>query len=196
VDLIESLTAQLTRLPGLGRKSATRLVHYLLGADPGYVESLAELIRALRQRVHPCPVCGNYTEQDPCGICDDPRRERSILCVVEEAKDIRTIEETREFHGLYHVLGGAISPIDGVGPKDLRIQALVDRTRGGAVEEVIIATNPTVEGETTAQYVAKLLRGAGVRTTRLAFGLPVGGDLEYADRLTLARALRGRNPLD
>jgi len=196
VDLIESLTAQLTRLPGLGRKSATRLVHYLLGADPAYVESLAGLVRALRQRVHPCPVCGNYTEQDPCGVCEDPRRERSILCVVEEAKDIRTIEETREFHGLYHVLGGAISPIDGVGPKDLRIQALLDRTRGGAVEEVIIATNPTVEGETTAQYVGKLLRGAGVRTTRLAFGLPVGGDLEYADRLTLARALRGRNPLD
>lgn len=196
MDLIEQLTAQLERLPGVGRKSATRLVYYLLKAEPTYVASLSGLISDLRERIHPCGVCGNYTDREVCALCEDPRRERSLLCVVEDAKDIRTIEETHEYHGLYHVLGGAISPIDGVGPKDLRIESLVDRARGGAFVEVVVATNPTVEGETTAQYVARLLRGVGVRTTRLAFGLPVGGDLEYADRLTLARALRGRGPLE
>jgi recombination protein RecR len=196
VDLIGELTSQLERLPGIGRKSATRLVYYLLKAEPAYVGSLSGLIRELRERIHPCEVCGNYTDARVCALCEDPHRDRSLLCVVEEAKDIRTIEETREYHGLYHVLGGAISPIDGVGPKDLRIDSLVERARGGALTEVVIATNPTVEGETTAQYVAKLLRSVGVRVTRLAFGLPVGGDLEYADRLTLARALRGRGPLD
>jgi recombination protein RecR len=195
VDLIEGLTTQLERLPGIGRKSATRLVYYLLRAEPAYVDSLAELIRDLRRRVHPCSVCGNYTDGETCSLCADPRRERTLLCVVEEAKDVRTIEETREFHGLYHVLGGAISPIDGVGPRDLRIAGLLERARDSGFGEVIIATNPTVEGETTAQYVAKLLREIGVKTTRLAFGLPVGGDLEYADRLTLARALRGRGPM-
>jgi recombination protein RecR len=196
VDLIEQLTAQLERLPGVGRKSATRLAYYLLKAEPAYVASLSGLILDLRERIHPCEVCGNYTDREVCSLCEDPRRERSLLCVVEEAKDIRTIEEAHEYHGLYHVLGGAISPIDGVGPKDLRIESLIDRARGGAFVEVVVATNPTVEGETTAQYVARLLRGVGVKTTRLAFGLPVGGDLEYADRLTLARAFRGRGPLE
>jgi recombination protein RecR len=196
VDLIGELTSQLERLPGVGRKSATRLVYYLLKAEPAYVESLSALIRDLRARIHPCAVCGNYTDREVCDLCEDPHRDRGLLCVVEEAKDIRTIEETHEYHGLYHVLGGAISPIDGVGPRDLRIDSLVERARPKTFGEVVIATNPTVEGETTAQYVAKLLRGIGVRVTRLAFGLPVGGDLEYADRLTLARALRGRGPLD
>jgi recombination protein RecR len=196
VDLIERLTAELERLPGIGRKSATRLVYYLLRSNPDYVESLATLLRELTAGIHPCRICGNYTDRDVCSLCDDPQRERALLCVVEEAKDVRTIEETREFHGLYHVLGGAISPIDGVGPKDLRIESLLERVREGDFAEVIIATNPTVEGETTAQYVGKLLRGIGAKPTRLAFGLPVGGDLEYADRLTLARALRGRSALE
>jgi recombination protein RecR len=196
VDLIEQITGQLERLPGIGRKSATRLVYYLLRASPDYVDSLSSLLRDLRARIHPCAVCGNYTDHEVCSLCEDPQRERAMLCVVEEAKDVRTIEETHEFHGLYHVLGGAISPIDGVGPKDLRIESLLERVRLGGFVEVIIATNPTVEGETTAHYVGKLLRGIGAKPTRLAFGLPVGGDLEYADRLTLARALRGRNALD
>jgi recombination protein RecR len=196
VDLIERLSVELERLPGIGRKSATRLVYYLLRADPTYVESVAALMRELRSTVRPCTVCGNYSERPTCSLCDDPQRERSLICVVEEAKDVRSIEETHEYHGLYHVLGGAISPIDGVGPKDLRIDALLERIRGGGVGEVIVATNPTVEGETTAQYVARLVRALGVKATRLAFGLPVGGDLEYADRLTLARALRGRNVLE
>lgn len=196
MDLIGELTTELERLPGIGRKSATRLVYYLLRAEPAYVQSLSGLMQKLRERIRPCSVCGNYTERELCALCEDPHRDRTALCVVEEAKDIRTIEETREYHGLYHVLGGAISPIDGVGPKDLRIAELEERLRGGGFGEVVVATNPTVEGETTAQYVAKLVRAAGVRVTRLAFGLPVGGDLEYADRLTLARALRGRGPLE
>jgi recombination protein RecR len=196
VDLIERLSVELERLPGIGRKSATRLVYYLLRADPAYVDSVASLMRELRSTVGPCAVCGNYTDRETCSLCDDPQRERSLICVVEDAKDVRTIEETHEYHGLYHVLGGAISPIDGVGPKDLRIDALLGRIRVGGVGEVIVATNPTVEGETTAQYVARLVRGLGVKATRLAFGLPVGGDLEYADRLTLARALKGRNILE
>jgi len=196
VDLIERLSVELERLPGIGRKSATRLVYYLLRSDPTYVESVAALMRELRTTVRPCSVCGNYSERATCSLCDDPQRERGLICVVEEAKDVRSIEETHEYHGLYHVLGGAISPIDGVGPKDLRIDSLLERIRGGGVGEVIVATNPTVEGETTAQYVARLVRALGVKATRLAFGLPVGGDLEYADRLTLARALRGRNVLE
>jgi recombination protein RecR len=196
VDLIERLSVELERLPGIGRKSATRLVYFLLRADPAYVDSVAALMRELRSTVGPCVVCGNYTDHETCSLCEDPQRERGLICVVEDAKDVRTIEETHEYHGLYHVLGGAISPIDGVGPKDLRIDALLGRISEGGVGEVIVATNPTVEGETTAQYVARLIRGAGVKATRLAFGLPVGGDLEYADRLTLARALKGRNIIE
>ena len=196
MDLIEHLVLEMSRLPGLGRKSATRIVYHLLRAEPVQSATLSKLIADLRVRIRPCVVCGNYTDRETCPLCDDPGRDRSLLCIVEEAKDIRTIEDTREFHGLYHVLGGAISPIDGVGPRELGIEALVDRVKKGAFQEVILATNPTVEGETTALYVAKLLRAAGARPTRLAFGLPMGGELEYADRLTLSRALRGRGPLE
>lgn len=196
MDLIERLTLELTRLPGLGRKSATRIVYHLLRARPEQSSSLSTLIADLRVRIHPCAVCGNYTDREVCALCEDPGRDRSLLCIVEEAKDIRTIEDTREFHGLYHVLGGAISPIDGVGPKELGVEGLVERVRREAFTEIILATNPTVEGETTALYLAKLLRAAGARPTRLAFGLPMGGELEYADRLTLSRAFRGRGSPD
>ncbi len=168
----------------------------MLRADTAYVHGLAHLIRDVKDRIKPCTVCGNYTEEQECEICRDERRDRRRICVVEDAKDIQTLETTGEYHGLYHVLGGAISPIDGVGPGDLKIAELLVRVRSGGMEEVIIATNPTVEGETTAYYIVRLLKETGTRTTRLAFGLPVGGDLEYADRVTLARALKGRNVLD
>ena len=196
MTLLEQLTAHLSRLPGLGQKSASRLVHYLLKADATYVHALSALIRQAKDAIHPCTICGNYTEAQECEICGDSRRDRHAICVVEDAKDIETLESTGEYRGLYHVLGGAISPIDGVGPGDLRISGLLDRVRTGEVDEVVLATNPTVEGETTAHYLVGLLKEGATRVTRLAFGLPVGGDLEYADRLTLARALKGRNILD
>ena len=196
MGLLDQLTIYLARLPGLGTKSASRLVHYLLRADTAYVHGLAHLIRDVKDRIKPCAVCGNYTEEQECEICGDTGRDRRKICVVEDAKDVQTLESTGEYHGLYHVLGGAISPIEGVGPRELKIAELLVRVRSGGVEEVIIATNPTVEGETTAHYIARLLKETGTRTTRLAFGLPVGGDLEYADRVTLAHALKGRNVLD
>lgn len=193
---LERLIETLAKMPGLGRKSASRLAYYLLKTDASFVQGLARDLVQLKERVKNCPICGNYTEEVPCRICSDRERDRSMLCVVEEPKDLLSIELTRQYRGLYHVLMGVISPIDGVGPANLRIESLLARVREGGIREVIVATNPTVEGDTTAVYLSGLLKNLPVAVTRLALGLPVGGDLEYADRLTLARALEGRRRLE
>ena len=193
MTLIEKLIASISQLPGLGRKSASRIVYYLLKSKSAYCEDLARDILALKSAISPCRICGNFTEAQPCAICSDSQRDRGILCVVEEAKDVLSIESTREYRGLYHVLMGVISPLDGIGPENLRIGSLVNRIKEEEIQEVILATNPTVEGDTTALYLTNLLKKESrVQITRLALGLPVGGDLEYADRLTLARAFDGR----
>ena len=193
MNALERLIVNLARLPGLGRKSASRIAYYLLRADETLVRSLAEDLSRLRVTIRNCSVCGTYTDIDPCGLCTDPQRDRSSICVVEEPRDVLTIESIHEHRGLYHVLMGAISPIDGVGPDNLRIAGLLERVRKGGVQEVILATNPTVEGETTALYLVKELKGSGAKVSRLAFGLPVGGDLEFADKQTLARSFKGRS---
>lgn len=185
----------LTRLPGIGRKSALRVAYYILKTDASFAEALADHIRALKDSIVFCSTCGAYTESDPCPVCSSPGRDRGIICAVEQPQDVVTIEASREYRGLYHVLGGLISPLDGVGPENLRIQALMARLRSGEATEVVVATNPTVEGDTTALYLKRLIEPTGVAVTRLATGIPVGGDLEYADRLTLARSFRGRTRL-
>ena len=189
---ISELIEQLGKLPGIGPKSAQRIAFYVV-QNPGYDPSdLAELLATIRQRVSFCDVCGMIATESTCSICQDPRRDESVICVVEEAKDVWAIERTREFRGRYHVLGGALSPIDGVGPDDLRIRELMSRLASGTVTEVILATDPNLEGEATASYLGRLLVQPGLSVTRLASGLPVGGDLEYADELTLGRAFSGR----
>ena len=190
-DLIEELGA----LPGIGPKSAQRLAFYILGEEDGQSERLVEAIEAVKQKVHFCTICGNVTEGEVCAICSDTRRDQSVLCVVEEAKDINAVEKTRVFRGRYHVLGGVIDPLSGVGAEQLRMRELFTRLADGTVTEVILATNPTVEGEATATYIARSMAPMGVTTTRFASGLPVGGDLEYADEVTLGRALEGRRSL-
>ena len=195
MNALERLVGNLARLPGLGRKSASRIAYFLLRTDESLVRSLADDLAKLRQTIRNCSMCGTYTDVDPCGICTDPQRDRSSICVVEEPRDVLTIESIHEHRGLYHVLMGAISPIDGIGPDSLRIAALLERARKGGVSEVILATNPTVEGETTALYLGKALKDTGVKISRIAFGLPVGGDLEFADRQTLARSFKGRGAL-
>jgi len=195
VKALEELVGLLTRLPGIGRKSALRVTYYLLKADSSFAEALAEKIRDLKGSITFCSTCGSYTESDPCPVCSSPSRDRSLVCAVEQPQDVVTIEASREYHGLYHVLGGLISPLDGIGPEDLKIRELVARAGAGEVTEVVVATNPTVEGDTTALYLKRLLEPTGVAVTRLATGIPVGGDLEYADRLTLARSFRGRTRL-
>jgi recombination protein RecR len=192
-DTLHHLIRQLSRLPGIGSKSAARIAYYLLQSDPGYADSLADDIRNLQHRIRRCSSCGAYTEADPCDICTDPARDRNVICVVEQPQDVSVLEATGAFRGLYHVLGGVIAPIDGVGPEDLSVAELLERAT--SVAEVIVATNPTVEGDTTALYVARLLEERGIQVSRLALGLPVGGDLEYADRLTIERSLRGRTRL-
>ncbi|HPE35945.1 MAG TPA: recombination mediator RecR [Spirochaetales bacterium] len=192
---LEDLVALLSRLPGIGKKSAYRMAFHILKLDGQFAALLAERITGLKDKVRFCSRCGAYTEEDPCPVCSSPSRDRSVLCVVEQPQDVLTIEASREYHGLYHVLGGLISPLDGVGPDALRLDRLVDRVRELGVREVILATNPTVEGDTTALYVKRLLDATGVRVSRLATGMPVGGDLEYADRLTLVRSFRGRTGL-
>jgi recombination protein RecR len=192
LDAIDRLVDLLSRLPGIGKKSAGRLAYYLLDADPGYSRLLAGELSSLHSLIRRCSRCGNYTESDPCPICTDPGRDSSIICVVERPQDIRVIEESREFRGRFHVLGGLIAPLEGVGPDNLTIGRLLSRVRAEKVKEVILALNPTVEGDTTALYLQKLLKDTDAEATRLASGLPVGGDLEYADRLTLARSFRGR----
>lgn len=193
---VADLIDELGRLPGIGPKSAQRIAFYLLQADPGDVRRLADVLVTVKERVRFCLVCGHVTEEETCRICRDPRRDPAALCVVEESKDVIAIEKTGEYRGRYHVLGGAISPIDGIGPDDLRIRELLARLADGEVTEIIIATDPNLEGEATATYLARLLTPMGLTVTRLASGLPVGGDLEYADEVTLGRAFAGRRRLD
>lgn len=192
---LEELVGLLTRFPGIGRKSALRMAYHLLKADPSFARALAERVAGIKEAVRFCSVCGSYTESEPCPVCSSPSRDRRTLCVVEQPQDVVTIEASHEYRGLYHVLGGLISPLDGVGPEDLRLDALERRVRAEGIEEVVVATNPTVEGDTTALYLKRLLEGSGAQVSRLATGIPVGGDLEYADRLTLARSFRGRTRL-
>ena len=193
---VQDLIDELGRLPGVGPKSAQRIAFHLLAADPVDVRRLVSALTEVKDKVRFCTVCGNVAESDECRICRDPRRDVSVICVVEEPKDVVAIEKTREFRGRYHVLGGAISPIEGVGPDDLRIRELLTRLADGAVTELILATDPNLEGEATATYLARLVKQMGLRVTRLASGLPVGGDLEYADEVTLGRAFEGRRLLD
>ena len=189
---VQELIDELGRLPGVGPKSAQRLAFHILEADPQEMKRLVEAITTVKERVKFCTVCGNVTEQEMCNICRDPRRDPSVICVVEESKDVLAVERTRSFRGRYHVLGGAINPIAGVGPEQLRIRELLTRLNDGAIQEIIIATDPNLEGEATATYLARMLKTIGIAVTRLASGLPVGGDLEYADEVTLGRAFEGR----
>ncbi|MFC6354640.1 recombination mediator RecR [Luethyella okanaganae] len=190
--IVQELIDELGRLPGIGPKSAQRIAFHILQTENFDVTHLAEILMTVRDKVRFCSICGNIAEEETCSICRDPRRDPALICVVEEAKDVVAIERTREFRGLYHVLGGAISPIDGVGPDELRIRQLMQRLADGTVQEVIIATDPNLEGEATATYLSRLLTTLEIRVTRLASGLPVGGDLEYADEVTLGRAFEGR----
>jgi recombination protein RecR len=194
--VVQDLIDELGRLPGVGPKSAQRIAFHLLTADATDVRRLVDALTEVKDKVRFCETCGNVAEAAQCRICADPRRDASSICVVEEPKDVVAIERTREFRGRYHVLGGAISPIEGVGPDDLRIKELMTRLASGEVTEIIIATDPNLEGEATASYLARFLRPMGLRVTRLASGLPVGGDLEYADEVTLGRAFEGRRLLD
>jgi recombination protein RecR len=190
--VVQDLIDELGRLPGVGPKSAQRIAFHILAADPADVLRLAQTLREVKDRVRFCSICGNVAEEEQCRVCRDPRRDLTVLCVVEEPKDVVAIEKTREFKGRYHVLGGAISPIDGIGPDDLRIRELLARLADGTVTEVILATDPNLEGEATATYLARMIAPMGLTVSRLASGLPVGGDLEYADEVTLGRAFEGR----
>ncbi len=194
--VVQDLIDELGQLPGVGPKGAQRIAFHLLDADPVDVKRLAHVLIEVKDKVRFCSVCGNVAEAEQCRICRDTRRDPAVLCVVEESKDVVAIERTREFRGRYHVLGGAISPIDGVGPDQLRVRELMTRLADGAVTEVILATDPNLEGEATATYLTRMLRPLGLRVTRLASGLPVGGDLEYADEITLGRAFEGRRNVD
>jgi recombination protein RecR len=196
VSAIEDLVAELAKLPGIGRKTAQRLTFHLLKEPPEVAGRLAEAIRRVREQVLACGTCGNLSDTDPCAICADPRRDATQLCVVEEPGDLTAIERAGQFRGRYHVLGGRLSPLEGVGPEALQIDRLVARVSNGAgVREVIVATNPSMEGEVTATYLQQVLRPTGVKVTRIARGLPVGGDLEYADEVTLSKALEGRREM-
>ncbi len=190
--IVQDLIDELGRLPGVGPKGAQRIAFHLLQAEPADVRRLAEVLLEVKQRVKFCSICFNVSEEEQCRICRDPRRDQTVLCVVEEYKDVVAIERTREFRGRYHVLGGAISPIDGIGPDDLRIRELMTRLADGTVTEVILATDPNLEGEATATFVTRMLKDMDLTVSRLASGLPVGGDLEYADEVTLGRAFAGR----
>jgi recombination protein RecR len=194
--VVQDLIDELGRLPGVGPKSAQRIAFHILQTDPIDVRRLADILIEVKEKVRFCAICGNVAEEEQCRICRDPRRDVSSICVVEESKDVVAIERTREFKGRYHVLGGAISPIEGIGPDQLRIKELMTRLADGSVTEVILAMDPNLEGEATATYLTRLLAGMGLRVTRLASGLPVGGDLEYADEVTLGRAFEGRRSVD
>jgi recombination protein RecR len=189
------LINELTKLPGVGGKSAQRLAYHILKRPAAEAEALAAAIVDVKTKIFRCSICNNMTDVEPCAICTDPRRDPSVICVVEEAFNIQTIEQTRDFKGIYHVLLGALSPLKGIGPQDIDVGGLLKRVRAGGIREIIVATNPNVEGEATALYIAQQLRPSEVRTTRLAFGLPVGGDLEYADQVTMAKALEGRREI-
>ena len=194
--VVQDLIDELGRLPGVGPKSAQRIAFYLLASDPVDVKRLAEVLLEVKAKVRFCRICGNVAEADECRICQDPRSDPAVICVVEESKDVVAVERTREFRGRYHVLGGAISPIEGIGPDDLRVKELMTRLADGTVTELIIATDPNLEGEATATYLARLVKPMGLTVSRLASGLPVGGDLEYADEVTLGRAFEGRRSLE
>jgi len=194
--VVQDLIDELGRLPGVGPKSAQRIAFHLLSTDPADVRRLAGVLMEVKDKIRFCVTCGNVAEEEQCRICRDSRRDLTLLCVVEESKDVIAIERTREFHGRYHVLGGAISPIEGIGPDELRIRELMQRLADDTVTEVILATDPNLEGEATATYLTRMLRPLGLRVTRLASGLPVGGDLEYADEVTLGRAFEGRRSVD
>jgi recombination protein RecR len=190
--VVQDLIDELGRLPGVGPKGAQRIAFHLLAADPVDVRRLAEVLLEVKAKARFCSTCGNVAEEEQCRICRDPRRDRALICVVEESKDVVAIERTREFRGRYHVLGGAISPLDGIGPEQLRIRELMQRLERAEVAEVILAMDPNIEGDATAAYLTRMLRPMGLQVTRLASGLPVGGDLEYADEVTLGRAFAGR----
>jgi recombination protein RecR len=190
--IIQDLIDELGRLPGVGPKSAQRIAFHIIQSDRVDVSRLSEVLKSVKERVKFCTICGNISEEQLCRICRDPKRDDSLICVVEESKDVLAIEKTREFKGKYHVLGGAISPIDGIGPENLRIKELITRLAQTQINEVIIATDPNLEGEATATYLTRLIKPLGIRVSRLASGLPVGGDLEYADEITLGRAFEGR----
>ena len=192
--VVQELIDELGRLPGVGPKSAQRIAFHLLQTEDDLAERLARVLIEVKERVRFCEICGNVSEQEKCNICRDERRSRTSICVVEESKDVQAIERTREFRGLYHVLGGAISPIEGIGPDQLRIKELMTRLSDPNIQEVIIATDPNLEGEATATYLSRMLASLGITVTRLASGLPVGGDLDYADEVTLGRAVSGRRP--
>jgi recombination protein RecR len=192
---VSRLIDELKRLPGIGQKTAQRLAFFLLRVDREQALALADAIREAKEKVRECSVCNNITDTDPCHFCTSPTRNRAQICVVEEATNIQSVEKTRQFTGLYHVLGGSLSPLQGIGPDQLKIKSLIERLKGGAVEEIIIATNPTAEGEATAVYLSKLIKPLGVRVTRIAMGIPVGSDLEYADEVTMLKAMEGRRDL-
>ena len=194
--VVQDLIDELGRLPGVGPKSAQRIAFHLLAADPADVRRLTSALTEVKEKVRFCSICGNVSEQEQCRVCRDPRRDLTVICVVEESKDVVAIEKTREFRGRYHVLGGAISPIEGIGPDDLKVRELMVRLQDGSITELILATDPNLEGEATATYLARLIGPMGLRVTRLASGLPVGGDLEYADEVTLGRAFEGRRQVD
>jgi recombination protein RecR len=189
---ITRLIDELRRLPGIGQKTAQRLAFHLLRVDREQAFALSDAIREAKERIRECSICNNITDSDPCLFCASPTRNKSMICVVEEATNIQAVEKTRQFDGLYHVLGGALSPLQGIGPDQLKIKSLIERLKGGTVEEIIVATNPTAEGEATSVYLSKLIRPLGVRVTRIAMGIPVGSDLEYADEVTMVKAMEGR----
>jgi recombination protein RecR len=195
IDAIVRLTTQLSRLPGIGQKTAQRLAYHILDMPASQAQELAAAIVAAREKIVDCPICGTYTDVTPCPICADDARDGSVICVVCDARDVMAMERTREFNGKYHVLHGVLSPVDGIGPNDIRINELVERVKAGDVKEVIIATNPDVEGEATASYIARLLKPMGVKCSRIAHGIPIGGNLEYTDEVTLAKAMEGRRPI-
>jgi recombination protein RecR len=192
---IARLIDELKRLPGIGQKTAQRLAFFILREDREQALSLSEAIRDAKEKIRECSICNNITDTDPCQFCTSPTRNRKTICVVEEPASIIAIEKTRTYSGLYHCLGGALSPLQGIGPEQLKIKSLLERLKGGAVEEIIMATNPTAEGEATAMYVSKLIKPLGVRVTRIAMGIPVGSDLEYADEVTMLKSLEGRRDL-
>ncbi len=192
---VAKLIEEFEKLPGIGHKTAQRLAFHVLNLSSERAEALASAIRDAKQKTSYCSICSNLTEADPCNICRDVKRNQSIICVVEDPRDVVALERVREFRGVYHVLHGAISPMEGIGPEDIKIKELIKRVRDADIREVILATNPNVEGEATAMYISKLIKPAGIKTTRIAHGIPVGGDLEYADEVTLAKAMEGRREI-
>ena len=195
IEAITKLVNQLSKLPGVGRKTAQRLAYHIIALPEDQVRELAVAIFNGKKQIHFCPICGNYTDTDPCPICADSSRRKDIVCVVRDPRDVNALERMREYDGLYHVLHGVISPMDGVGPDDIRIRELMSRLATGEIEEVVLATNPDVEGEATAAYISRLIKPMGIRVTRIAHGVPVGGELEYTDEVTLLRAFQGRREI-